>query len=261
METWTQRPTWAGSLPSFASPLGSFSMECPFPFSTTSSLITTASSKLMSTLPSAESGERWTSCREPERRWLNAYLEATHSLLQDKRISTSLDWRNPWTSRLHCSLLKLLTQLAAERHVRLAYTKGIQLTSSTFKMPIWAQTQTVLYYSWPVPFSCMTLILRMAWSEQHLGFLFQLLMASAQYRFLDLNWLKKNFPQTEGVLIIRRVECYEKNSTSFGVRPTSQSASQLYPLSDLWKLISTSEPQFLQLLNVGHQAYVSGDWQ
>lgn len=90
METCTQRPTWAGFLPSSASLLALFSMGCPFPSSTTSSPITTASSKPTSTPPSVGSGERWTSWREPPRRWLNVYLEATHSPPQGMRINTSL---------------------------------------------------------------------------------------------------------------------------------------------------------------------------
>lgn len=90
METCTQRPTWADFLPSSASRSGLFSMGCPFPSSTTSSPITTASSKPTSTRPSAGSGERWTLCREPRRRWRNVYREATHSPPQGKRTKASL---------------------------------------------------------------------------------------------------------------------------------------------------------------------------
>lgn len=91
METCTQRPIWAGFLPSSASLLGLSSMGCQFPFSTTNSPITTASSRLMSTLPYEGKGERWSSCNEPERRRLSVWLEATCSLLQGKRINVPED--------------------------------------------------------------------------------------------------------------------------------------------------------------------------
>ena len=67
-ETCTQRPTWAGFLPSSALLLESSSMGCPYPSSTTNSLITTASSRLTSTRPYGGRGGMWSSCKEPERR-------------------------------------------------------------------------------------------------------------------------------------------------------------------------------------------------
>lgn len=100
METCTQRPTWAGFLPSSASLSGLFSMGCPFPSSTTNSPITTASSKHMSTPPSVGSGERWTLCREPQRRWPSVYLEATHSPPQGKTINASLGHKAGRTQEL-----------------------------------------------------------------------------------------------------------------------------------------------------------------
>lgn len=236
METCTQRPTWADFLPSSASRSGLFSMGCPFPSSTTSSPITTASSKRTSTRPSAGSGERWTLCREPQRRWRNVYREATHSPPQGKRAKASLGHKAARTRELPSFIASFKIMVPSgskgtceacihkERSVQSSVSRNAHLDSNSKCL--------TLLFNWIV--FMYDVGARNGSNVLDVSFSFSWHLA--QYVFLDLNWLEMNFPSSkreEGLLIFRRIECYRGGCLSFGVRSTSKSESQLHQLRDL----------------------------
>lgn len=168
METCTRRPIWAGFLPSSALLLGLSSMGCQFPFSTINSPITTASSRLMSTLPYEGKGERWSSCNEPERRWLSAWLEATCSPLQGKRINIPEDTcgqRIPWPPTLPSSFLLFTIRIGSERTREADVHKGHYVYRVlSLEMFILTETQTAsCCFGWESDWPSQWQILKILW--------------------------------------------------------------------------------------------------